>query len=113
MNAGHLEGTYQAPTGSGAGKLRRSNWRPCGRRGLLSNVTADTLVRRSLQGFVLTVFCASASAQAPAPAPASTPASPTAPAAPAAATPVEALPTPAQQLEEVIVQTTEPRYVSP
>src|SRR5215469_10716528 len=112
MNAGHLEGTYQAPTGSVAGKLRRSNWRPCGRRVLLSNVTADTLVRRSLQGFVLTVLCASASGQAPAPAPASTPApitapaaapastpaSATAPAAPAAATPVEALPTPAQQL---------------
>jgi len=90
-------------------------------------VTADTLVRRSLLGFVLTVLCASASAEAPAPAPtstptsttapaaapASTPASTTAPAAPAAATPVEALPTPAQQLEEVIVQTTEPRYVSP
>src|SRR5262249_37877118 len=50
---------------------------------------------------------------APAPASASTPASTTAPAAPAAATPVEALPTPAQQLEEVIVQTTDPRYVSP
>ena len=116
MNAGHPEGA-QPPMGSVAGKLRRSNWRPSGPRGLLLNVTADTPVRRCLQGFLLTVFCASAGAQAPAPPPdpASTaaPPPPAAPAAPAAAVPAEALPTPAEQLEEVIVQTTEPRYVSP
>jgi predicted aspartyl protease len=63
------------------------------------------------------VLCAAAAAQdsaaaaqdspaAPAEAPAET-ATPGAPAVPSA------LPTPAQQLEEVIVQTTEPRYVSP
>jgi predicted aspartyl protease len=34
-------------------------------------------------------------------------------AAPGTATPTQALPSPAEQLEEVIVQTTEPRYVSP
>jgi predicted aspartyl protease len=41
------------------------------------------------------------------------PGAPAATAAPAATTPAQALPTPAEQLEEVIVQTTEPRYVSP
>ena len=115
MNAGHREDTQEPPMGSVAGKLRRSNWRPSGRRGLLSDVTADTPVRRCLQGFVLTVLCASASAQAPVPPadPASTAAPPAPAATPAAATPAKALPTPAEQLEEVIVQTTEPRYVSP
>ena len=116
MNAGHPE-SAQPPTGSVAGKLRRSNWRPSGPRDLLSNVTADTPVRHCLQAFLLTVFCASASAQAPAPPPdpGSTAAAPpaAATAAPAAAVPPQALPTPAEQLEEVIVQTTEPRYVSP
>ena len=90
-------------------------------------MTADALIGRCLRGFVLTVLCASAVAQAPSPAPTSaaaatgtaapapTPAPPAAPtpAAPAAATPAQGLPTPAEQLEEVIVQTTEPRYVSP
>jgi predicted aspartyl protease len=89
-----------------AEKLRRSNWRPQGRRGLLFNVTAQALLCRYLQGFALTVFCASATAQesTPAPAPA---------AATASSKPAEALPSPAEQLEEVIVQTTEPRYVAP
>jgi predicted aspartyl protease len=78
-------------------------------------VTAHALVRRSLQGFVLTVLCTSAGAQETttatplATAPATTAAPATAPAAPAP----EALPTPAEQLQEVIVQTTEPRYVAP
>jgi len=67
------------------------------------------------------VLCAAAAAQdspaapvpaapvpaAPAEAPAETAATPGAPAVPSA------LPTPAEQLEEVIVQTTEPRYVAP
>src|SRR5215469_6579689 len=117
MNAGHPQGTHRAPTGSPGGKLRRSDWRPPRERGLLSGVTAEALVCRCLQGFVLTVLCVSASAQVTAPvtAPAAVPApTPTpAPAAPAAATPAQALPTPAEQLEEVMVQTTEPRYVSP
>jgi predicted aspartyl protease len=89
-----------------AGKLRRSNWRPQGRRGLLFNVTAQALVCRCLQGFALTVFCASATAQVSTPAPAPATATPT-------SKPAEALPSPAEQLEEVIVQTTEPRYVAP
>ena len=143
MNTRHREPMYTGLTGLVAGKLRRSNWRPLGRHALLLNVSADALVRRCLQGLVLTVLCASAGAQEPAPtatpvpgAPAAAPAAATptagAPAAavpaagapavapavaPAAAagtaSPAQALPSPAEQLEEVIVQTTEPRYVSP
>ncbi len=67
---------------------------------------------RCLPGVALTLLCVGALAQdgTPAAAPTALPAgAATAPAAPAA----EALPTPAQQLEEVIVQTTEPRYVAP
>jgi predicted aspartyl protease len=58
------------------------------------------------------VLCATASAQEPtaASAPAAATATAMAPAPPA--TP-QVLPTPAEQLEEVIVQTTEPRYVAP
>jgi predicted aspartyl protease len=58
------------------------------------------------------VLCATAAAQEPtaASAPAAATAAATEPAPPA--TP-QALPTPAEQLEEVLVQTTEPRYVSP
>src|SRR5215475_9833573 len=76
---------------------------------------------RCVQGVALMVLCAAAAAQdspaapvpaapvpaAPAEAPAETAATPGAPAVPSA------LPTPAEQLEEVIVQTTEPRYVAP
>ncbi len=58
---------------------------------------AEALIGRYVQGVALTVLCMAATAQE----------SP-----PAAATP-QALPTPAEQLEEVIVQTTEPRYVAP
>ena len=46
-------------------------------------------------------------------APAAGAAAAAAPAAAGSATPAQALPSPAEQLEEVIVQTTEPRYVSP
>jgi predicted aspartyl protease len=85
-------------------------------------VTAHALVCRYLQGLALTVLCASAAGQESQPAPA--PAAPAATASPAGATagaaagaastaPAEALPSPAEQLEEVIVQTTEPRYVAP
>jgi hypothetical protein len=85
-------------------------------------VTADALICRCLQGLFLTVLCASAGAQEPAPTP--TPVPDAATAAPATAAPAaeapaaeaaaaQALPSPAEQLEEVIVQTTEPRYVSP
>ena len=91
-----------------AGKLRRSNWRPPLRHGLLLNVTAAALVCRYSQGIVLTILCASAAAQESTPTPAPAPAPET-----AAATPATALPTPAEQLEEVLVQTTEPRYVAP
>jgi predicted aspartyl protease len=66
---------------------------------------------RCVQGVALMVLCVAASAQqsADAPMPATAPTT----AAPAEATSPQALPTPAEQLEEVIVQTTEPRYVSP
>jgi predicted aspartyl protease len=81
-------------------------------RGLLANVTADALIRRCVQGVALTVLCAAASAQDSSPAPpADIPATAVTPATTAAAP--EALPSPAEQLEEVIVQTTEPRYVAP
>ena len=80
-----------------------------------------------MHGVALTVLCVAAAAEEPppAPAPATAPAIATPPApaqetAPALAAPdvptgaaSEALPSPAEQLEEVIVQTTEPRYVSP
>ena len=78
-------------------------------------VIGQALMCRWLQGVTLAVLCASAGAQEAAPpsapaasdmaAPATTP-------APVAGAP-QALPTPAEQLEEVIVQTTEPRYVAP
>jgi len=58
------------------------------------------------------VLCATASAQEPTAASAPAAATATAMAPAPAATP-QALPTPAEQLEEVLVQTTEPRYVSP
>jgi hypothetical protein len=75
-------------------------------------VTAEALICRCVQGAALTILCASAVAQEAAPVPASS--SVPAPTAAAPATPApQALPTPAQQLEEVIVQTTEPRYVAP
>ena len=80
-----------------------------------------------MHGVALTVLCVAAAAEEPLPAPApatapaiATPPAPaqeTAPALAAADVPTgaasEALPSPAEQLEEVIVQTTEPRYVSP
>jgi len=56
------------------------------------------------------LLCAAATAQDSPAAPAEAPAETAAPAAPAVPS---ALPTPAEQLEEVIVQTTEPRYVAP
>jgi predicted aspartyl protease len=65
-----------------------------------------------MQGLALAALCVTAAAeQAP---PTAIPATETATAtpAPAAAAP-QALPSPADQLEEVIVQTTEPRYVAP
>src|SRR5262244_4218798 len=130
MNAGHREKTHPVPTGSAGRKLRRSNWRPPGRRALLSSVTADAMVCRCLQGLVLTVLCASVGAEEPAPAPTPVPGTPAA--APATATPIavspasavpgsgaaagepapapgtatsaQELPSPAEQLEEVIVQ---------
>ncbi|MBV8877422.1 MAG: clan AA aspartic protease [Gammaproteobacteria bacterium] len=75
-------------------------------------MTAEALICRCVQGAALTILCATAAAQEGAPAPASS--SVPAPAAASPATPApQALPTPAQQLEEVIVQTTEPRYVAP
>src|SRR5215469_6864992 len=86
MNAGHLKKTNPVPTGPAGGKLRRSNWRPPGRRALLSGVTADALVCRCLQGLVLAVLCASAGAQEPVPTPTPVPGTPAA--APATATPI-------------------------
>jgi len=80
------------------------------------NVTAEALVCRCVQGVALAVLCAVAAAEEPPapPAPATVPAVATTPATtPATPTAPQALPTPAEQLEEVIVQTTEPRYVAP
>jgi predicted aspartyl protease len=57
------------------------------------------------------VLCAAASARESTPA--SPPAVPESPSPPSAAAAGAALPSPAEQLEEVIVQTTEPRYVAP
>ena len=67
---------------------------------------------RCMQGLALAVLCVTAVAeQAPPTATSATETATTTPAAAAAAP--QALPTPAEQLEEVIVQTTEPRYVAP
>jgi predicted aspartyl protease len=67
-----------------------------------------------MQGLALAALCVTAAAeQAP---PAAIPATETATATPApaaAGAAPQALPSPADQLEEVIVQTTEPRYVAP
>ena len=80
-------------------------------------MTAEALICRCVHGVALTVLCVAAAAEepTPAPAPATVPtiATPATPAPPAGATAPGALPTPAEQLEEVLVQTTEPRYVSP
>jgi predicted aspartyl protease len=65
---------------------------------------------RCVQGVALAVLCAAAAAEEPPAATAEVTAETAAPEAPAVPS---ALPTPAQQLEEVIVQTTEPRYVAP
>ena len=70
---------------------------------------------RFLQGVTLAALCASAAAQdaAPASTPASAPTATPAPSPDSTPAAPQALPSPAEQLEEVIVQTTEPRYVSP
>jgi predicted aspartyl protease len=65
---------------------------------------------RCVQGVALVVLCAAAAAEEAPAAPVEAAAETAAPEAPAVPS---ALPTPAQQLEEVIVQTTEPRYVAP
>jgi predicted aspartyl protease len=70
-------------------------------------VTADALMCRCVRGVALTVLCVAASAQDSPPAPSAPETTPAAAPAP------EGLPSPAEALEEVIVQTTEPRYVSP
>ncbi|HVN46089.1 MAG TPA: retropepsin-like aspartic protease [Steroidobacteraceae bacterium] len=71
-------------------------------------MTAEALMCRCVHGAALLVLCAGAMAQ-------ESPAAPTVPAAipPAASAGGAEAPSPAQQLEEVIVQTTEPRYVAP
>jgi predicted aspartyl protease len=76
-------------------------------------VTAEALIRRCVHGVAVMVLCVAAAAEEPAspPAPATVPTIATPP--PSAEPNAAALPSPAEQLEEVIVQTTEPRYVSP
>jgi predicted aspartyl protease len=70
---------------------------------------------RCLQGLTLAVLCSSVVAEEPAPAAAAASTATAAPASSTAPTPdaPQALPSPAEQLEEVLVQTTEPRYVAP
>src|SRR5215470_144875 len=104
-------GSNPARTGSAAGKLRRSNWRRPPRRGLLVNVSANALMCRCAQGVALLVLCAVAAAQDPpaapvpaAPVPAAPAEAPAEAAAPGAPAVPSALPSPAEQLEEVIVQ---------
>lgn len=82
--------------GRAPGKLRRSHWRPRVRRALLLHVAhpAQVLLSGCLLGLLISVPAAAATVEPP---------------APNAAT----LPSPSEQLEEVIVQTTEPRYVAP
>src|ERR1700751_1535296 len=77
--------------------MRRSHWRARPRRALLVIVAphAQALISGGLLGLLLSLPLA---AEVP---PTSEPASP------------EALPTPSEQLEEVVVQTTEPRFVAP
>jgi Aspartyl protease len=75
-------------------------------------VTAEALICRCAQGVALTILSVTAVAQDATPAQAPVGSGPAgAPTAPAPA--AQGLPTPAQQLDEVIVQTTEPRYVAP
>jgi predicted aspartyl protease len=82
-------------------------------------VTSEALMCRCVYGVALTVLCVAAAAEEPTAAalPATAPAiatpAPSTGATPESVPPSAALPTPAEQLEEVIVQTTEPRYVSP
>ncbi|MBV8402819.1 MAG: clan AA aspartic protease [Gammaproteobacteria bacterium] len=75
-------------------------------------MTAGALLFRCVHGVAVVALCAVAVAQEspPAAAPATVP---TTVSPPPAAAPAQALPSPAEQLDEVIVQTTEPRYVSP
>src|SRR5215469_5899474 len=94
MSDAHRNGTPVTPTGRAAGNVRPSNWRTRTPRALLSSVSrhAHALMSGSLLGLLLA-----------APLAADTPETPAA----------QPLPTPAEQLEEVIVQTTEPKYVAP
>jgi predicted aspartyl protease len=79
-------------------KLRRSDWRAQVTRALLSPVLRQS--QALLTGCLLGALLASP------PAPAATEGAPNPP-------PPQTLPTPDQQLEEVIVQTTEPKFVAP
>src|SRR5215469_16514992 len=89
------QGTLAADSRRMAGKVRRSIWRQEAGRALLLAVPRHAPA--TMSGCLLGLLLA-------APLAADTP-----PAAPAE----QPLPTPAEQLEEVIVQTTEPRFVSP
>ena len=82
--------------GQSAGKLRRSHWRPPVQRALLLHVAqpAQVLLSGCLMGLFLSLPAAAATIDPP-------------------ATSAAGLPSPSEQLEEVIVQTTEPRYVAP
>src|SRR5215475_11144120 len=126
MIAEHRNGPDAAGAGWGAGKVRRSNWSTAAERGLLSGVAghAQALMSAGLCWLVLSAPLAADPAQvlgfephappaqspheSPIPVPAATaPASSSDPSTP------QSLQSPAQQLEEVIVETTEPKYVAP
>jgi len=119
MTDEHRNGADVAAAGPGGGKVRRSNWRPSGARGLLAFVPghAQALMSGCLLGLVLSTPLAADTMQQiggePHAQPAEAPQPPQfpAPAAPSATS--QSLPSPAEQLEEVIVQTTEPKYVAP
>jgi predicted aspartyl protease len=85
-------------TPGAAAKLRRSDWSATVGRALLSGVLRQP--QALLSGCLLGVLLSSPAA------PAATEGAPNPP-------PPQTLPTPAEQLQEVIVQTTEPRFVAP
>jgi Aspartyl protease len=114
-----------SPAGAGrtAENVRRGHWRQRHRRALLSGVRrhAPALLYGGLLGMLLPAALtadplATATPAAPTPAANSTTATPpstTPPANFATLTPVPATPPSEEQLTEVIVQTTEPRFVAP
>src|SRR5260370_21418574 len=91
-------GTRTGPLGRAVPGMRRSNWRQLPDRALLADVLrhAQVLLSGCLLGIVLAAPLAADTTETVAPAP----------------RPPAATPTP-EELTEVIVQTTEPRFVAP